>query len=570
MNKRKALIIGNSNYQVKPLKNPINDANSISEILYDKGFDVTRKINLDSNSLFFAVNDFCNEVDQHNEVVLFYFSGHGLESSGNNYLIPCDFNGDSTLQYHAPNLDFIIDSFSKSFPNSAKLFILDACRNDGDKDFIESLTSKGCANFNAVNLGQAKPTTKNSNTLIAFSTAPGMKASDGDANSRNGLYTKYLIESISRYNLSIEEVFRLVREQVIAGSDFKQIPWEYSSLLKPFSFDYYDVPHTLVDTITLPFDTLFSSQFIPGKTSVALVGNSNLLLIQTVNGYENSAHEIGVSSIQGEVVCVTKRYYLVGTSEGYLYCYDTLEKTKKSIHIFDSGFYAMSISPNSNEVLLCGDEGALRCLSIDDLRIFSVIDTGIKNIFSISHTIDGNSVLLCGDNSELIIYDTTNYQLVKKLDNDSSYSNAASFSPDGKFLATGHDRGIVKIWETGNYKLLKTVYLSEYVENIVTNIEVMKDSGEIPTNHIVSLCFTPDSNVLIIGTSNPSLAFIDVKYNQLIKEIELDFSVSQVYSLSISDCGGYLVCSGHKRNAYVFSTSKAIKSDSLQLASSHS
>ncbi|WP_428985256.1 caspase family protein [Shewanella corallii] len=43
MNKRKALVLGNSKYQVKPLRNPINDANSITEILHDKGFDVTIK-----------------------------------------------------------------------------------------------------------------------------------------------------------------------------------------------------------------------------------------------------------------------------------------------------------------------------------------------------------------------------------------------------------------------------------------------------------------------------------------------------------------------------------------------
>jgi len=562
MNRRKALVLGNANYQIKPLRNPINDANSINEILHDKGFDVTIKTDLDSSSLFSAIHNFCDQVDLQNEVVLFFFAGHGLESSGNNYLIPCDFNENSDLNYHAPSLDFIIDSFAKSFPNSAKLFILDACRNDGDKDFLDSLMSRGGVNFKAMSLGQVKPETKNNNTFIAFATAPGMKASDGDVNSRNGLYTKHLIESMSQYNLSIEEVFRLVREQVIEGSDFKQIPWEHSSLIKSFSFDYYDVPCTLVDTITLPFDTLFSSQFIPGTKSVALVGNSNEFLIQTVNSYENSVSVIGEKSVHGEVVCVTNCYHLVGNSEGYLYCYDILGNTVKSIKIFDSGFYAMSMYPNFNEVVICGDGGVLKSLSVDDLSVLSVKDTGIKNVFSIKHTVDGGSILLCGDNSELVVYDTKNYQLVKKLENDCFYSNAASFSPDGKFLATGHDGGIVKIWDGDNYKLLKTINLSKYIENIVSIIEIMKDAGKVPTNHIVSLCFTPDSNVLVIGTSDPSLAFVDVKYNQLIKEIKLDFSVSQVYSLSISDCGDSLVCSGHKRKAYVFSTNKAIKSDS--------
>ncbi|MCJ8268971.1 MAG: caspase family protein, partial [Psychrosphaera sp.] len=261
MNKtRKALVIGNSKYLVRPLKNPLNDAKAMAEILDDKGFDVTLKFDLDSVEFFDAIRGFCSSISKNTDTILFYFAGHGVEVGGVNYLIPNDFGANSNLDYEAPTLDHIFEAFSKASDAASRIYILDACRNDGSQQLLDLITSKNIISQRTVNIGQTKPTVTGDNHFIAFATAPGMTASDGGTSGKNGLYTECLIEAISRYGMLIEDTFKLVREKVIERNGYKQIPWEHSSLRAYFSFDYYDVPCNLIDTITLPFDMLLSSE----------------------------------------------------------------------------------------------------------------------------------------------------------------------------------------------------------------------------------------------------------------------------------------------------------------------
>lgn len=170
-----------------------------------------------------------------------------------------------------------------------------------------------------------------------------------------------------------------------------------------------------------------------------------------------------------------------------------------------------------------------------------------------------------GDRNDLIVYSTVNDDQINHLTNECYYTKSISYSPDGKYLATGHDNGVVNIRNSKNYKLIQQIKLSEDISNTITLIEIDKDAGEVPSHLVISLSFTPDSNVLIIGTSDSSLIYIDVKYNQIIKEVKLDVSVSSINTLSVSEGGDYVVCSGHKGKAYVFTTKKAKKTYNLYI-----
>jgi formylglycine-generating enzyme required for sulfatase activity len=71
-------------------------------------------------------------------------------------------------------------------------------------------------------------------SLIAYATAPGAIASDGDG--RNGLYTAYLLQYMTTPGLSGEHLFKKVREGVVKATKGRQTPWESSSLIGDFSF----------------------------------------------------------------------------------------------------------------------------------------------------------------------------------------------------------------------------------------------------------------------------------------------------------------------------------------------
>lgn len=71
-------------------------------------------------------------------------------------------------------------------------------------------------------------------SIVAFATAPGNVASDGDG--KNGLYTSKLMKYINTPGLKLEEVFKMARIEVLGESGGSQIPWENNSLTGEFYF----------------------------------------------------------------------------------------------------------------------------------------------------------------------------------------------------------------------------------------------------------------------------------------------------------------------------------------------
>ena len=86
---RVALVIGNNAYEKKPLKNPVNDADSMAKALTACGFTVLRYNDLERIEMIDAIHEFGNSI-KGGGVGLFYYSGHGIQVDGQNYLVPLD------------------------------------------------------------------------------------------------------------------------------------------------------------------------------------------------------------------------------------------------------------------------------------------------------------------------------------------------------------------------------------------------------------------------------------------------------------------------------------------------
>jgi len=86
---RLALVIGNANYQVAPLKNPVNDATDMAAVLKQCGFDVTLKINSDHRTLERSIRDFGKKLKK-GGFGLFYYAGHGIQVNRRNHAYPVD------------------------------------------------------------------------------------------------------------------------------------------------------------------------------------------------------------------------------------------------------------------------------------------------------------------------------------------------------------------------------------------------------------------------------------------------------------------------------------------------
>jgi uncharacterized caspase-like protein len=220
--RRLAIVIGNSDYEKSKLKNPVHDAQSMARLLKRLDFEVDLIKDGRRRLMIEEINSFGRKLRQA-DVGLFYYAGHGVQVKGHNYLIPTDavLDSEADVEFEAIDLGRILGKMEDS-SCPLNIVILDACR---DNPFARSFRSaaKGLALVDAPR-----------GTLLAFATAPGSVAADG--NGRNGIYTKHLLANIERTDLSIEEVFKQVRIGVVRDTDGRQTPWESSSLMGSFHF----------------------------------------------------------------------------------------------------------------------------------------------------------------------------------------------------------------------------------------------------------------------------------------------------------------------------------------------
>ncbi len=221
--KRYALIIGNKSYKVGPLQNSANDANDLAALIATKNFAVTKIIDGTKLEIRNAIRDFAAKIAQ-GGIGLFYYSGHGVQLEGENYLVPIDANYE--YKEEVPEDCISVSSilrFMETSNNRMNIIILDACRNTPFKTFSRS-GEKGMARVEAP-----------SGSIVAYSTAPGKTASDGTG--RNGLYTSKLLKYLNVPGMKIEEVFKQVRVEVTKESNNTQSPWESNSLMGDFYFN---------------------------------------------------------------------------------------------------------------------------------------------------------------------------------------------------------------------------------------------------------------------------------------------------------------------------------------------
>lgn len=223
---RLALIFGNSSYgSVAPLDNPVNDAELMAQALTQAGFKVSLLSNASQIDMKRAIAQFGRDLRKagSDATGLFYYAGHGVQSFGNNYLLPVDvtLSDAADLDLVAVEAQSVLRQMA-SARNRTNIVILDACRNNPFSE-ISELNDNGLAEMKA-------PT----GTFLAYATAPGSVALDGQ--DQNSPFTKAVVEQILVPGQPIEQLFKQVRRTVLKQSNGLQTPWDASSLVSDFRF----------------------------------------------------------------------------------------------------------------------------------------------------------------------------------------------------------------------------------------------------------------------------------------------------------------------------------------------
>jgi uncharacterized caspase-like protein len=219
---RIALVIGNSAYSnVSALPNPANDAADISQSLQHLGFDVTTITDAKFDAFRRALIEFGRAARGADMAVLF-FAGHGVEISGDNWLLPVDAELKNDIDVDTEAVGLKSAMLAVSNAKRLGLVILDACRNN---PFAGKMRRAGPAPVLDPGLAPVEP---GENVLVAYAARDGTTASDGQG--RNSPFTTALLHHLETPGLEIEFLFRNVRDDVMSATNDEQQPFVYGSL----------------------------------------------------------------------------------------------------------------------------------------------------------------------------------------------------------------------------------------------------------------------------------------------------------------------------------------------------
>jgi uncharacterized caspase-like protein len=170
-----------------------------------------------------VIDTFVNTV-QHNDLVLFYFAGHGKQSKDENYLLPSDYNFDYRGSEHdciinnAVNIEYIMNKIDSKKCRIA-IYLLDCCRT-----MIRTRATGENQGLSGIN-GSSQ-----TQSLIVFACAPGRAVQDETRNNRNSSFIENLLKHITKPNKDIEEIMRDVAEGVNSQTSGFQLPHRSSSI----------------------------------------------------------------------------------------------------------------------------------------------------------------------------------------------------------------------------------------------------------------------------------------------------------------------------------------------------
>lgn len=253
--KRIALLIGNAIYPGSSLKNPVNDAKAVQERLTELGFETLIRTDATNKDMEDGLNDFSSLLSSF-EVSLFFFAGHGMQIKGENYLTAVNTNFDNEIEakYSSLPLNKVIEVMENG-TKQMDIIMLDACRNNPFGRKWRGLDSRGLA-----------PVYAPKGMIIGYATSPGQIAFDGEG--ENGAYTNAFLQHVSTPDITIEDLFKRVRNTLSSSTRGSQISWEHTSLMGDFCFNSSSVTDELLPVYSET--ALADSGFTPHSSNIAL------------------------------------------------------------------------------------------------------------------------------------------------------------------------------------------------------------------------------------------------------------------------------------------------------------
>jgi Caspase domain len=219
---RIAFVVGNGSDVRFPLPTALNDAGLVAEALRSIGFDVVEGADLNQTDFARSFRQFLTKVEAGgaNAAAVIYFSGYGFEFDGDNFLVMLDarLERDGDIPLDTVRLSDLLRAFA-STPARAKVVIADAARR-------LPFAMQGVRLANGLGAVDAPR-----RTLVAYSAAPGMVASDGSG--PYGAFALAIAEMVRSPGLDLADAFARIRARTLQETQGRQAPWDVSAVGAP-------------------------------------------------------------------------------------------------------------------------------------------------------------------------------------------------------------------------------------------------------------------------------------------------------------------------------------------------
>ena len=225
--KKKALLIGNKDYEKRPLrlKNPIRDIKSVELALRNIGFKTILLKNATKGETQIGLDNFYHRAKK-SDIALIYFSGHGLQildkdtQKVQNYLLPIEANIQTVRDLRGLiKLETLIEDSSYA---KKSIVLIDACRDNPLYEKIRQLLQREKTKSTTTTKGLGHVTTHKRDILIGFATQSNQVSMD-DGYGQLSPYAKALSNNLGK-SLDIRILLGKVRDEVLKITKNQQEP----------------------------------------------------------------------------------------------------------------------------------------------------------------------------------------------------------------------------------------------------------------------------------------------------------------------------------------------------------
>lgn len=344
--KRLYFAVGINEYENFPasrqLQRAVSDAQRMASVFNEINYDDSSVLLLNPTRRGFldAWEDFKLNISE-GDVVVFYFSGHGIEISGKNYLLPKDasfpkFALRDRVRHDSFDVSALITELKRQNSTGLTIIILDACRDD---PFLPTEYKNGggqdggLAALNAPN-----------GTFIMYASAAGRTALDRlpeNDNNSNSVYTRHLATAIESKNYDIYTLARVISRRVKATAKsvgFTQRPAYYVGMDDPFCFHVCDQNPTLETSLTSdgPSKKELTNDCVVTSNAGCIKENSTIKYIQELL----AAHECYLGEIDGALGPLSRiAMDNFNSANNTLFSLSSLNRRIESIQAIDSKQY---------------------------------------------------------------------------------------------------------------------------------------------------------------------------------------------------------------------------------------